>query len=806
MFRRSRLPQLVVGSLLMLIVLSLSLGSSTWAAQHSAQWPQWRGPQLDSVSHSDQPVSLQGIDSRLWQVELPGPGGSSPVVWDDSIFVTTVEGIESGDPMSLMAFDRSGKLRWKQALDGENRNVRDNANSASPSPITDGTHVWAMMTNGYLHCFTIDGQLIWKKDLQQEYGEFNIQFGMSSTPVLDQGRLYLQLIHGNMRDRGRTSEGHVVALDAQTGAQIWYHKRLTDGYAENLHSYASPTIYRDQERAFLITHGADYVIGHSLEDGTELWRCGGLNPRGQSYNPTLRFVASPTCIPGIIIIPSAKRGPVLALDPAKLDGDVTENEDAFLWRLQRGTPDVASPVVFDGLVYLAGERGSLTCVDAATGETVYEIERFCAGNHRSTPVVVDDRLIIPGRDGTIYVVQAGHEFKLLNEIKLDQETTASAAVAAGMVYIRTFDALHCFGSKPTSVAAMKEQNADDLQNAEDAQNAEEADRADRANRAAAGSPEVKFAIALHGGAGGNPDRSSAEANARRRASMENALRAGVDILEQGGASLDAVVAVVRILEDDPQFNAGKGAVYNSQRAHELDASIMDGETLACGAVAGVTRVKNPIDLARLVMTDTRHILLAGAEADKFAESKGLEMVENSYFSTRRRRESQERLEQELSHLSAPDRADPKAAYWPEWDLGTVGCVAVDSQGNLAAATSTGGMSNKRIGRIGDSPIIGAGNYADNGTCAVSCTGLGEQFIRHAVAYDIAAQMKYRGVSLQQAVEDNMTNRLNPNDGGLIAVDQAGNIVMEYNSSAMARGAADSNGRFEVFWGNEAVSN
>lgn len=307
---------------------------------------------------------------------------------------------------------------------------------------------------------------------------------------------------------------------------------------------------------------------------------------------------------------------------------------------------------------------------------------------------------------------------------------------------------------------------------------------------------MKFAIALHGGAGSDPRSCSAESNRQRKLAMAQALQVGIEFLKQGGSALSATEQVVKILEDDPQFNAGRGAVFNARGTHDLDAAIMDGRTLACGAVAGVSTVKNPIALARLVLSETRHVLLAGSGAEEFARSQGVPLVAPEYFDTEQARQSWELL---LSEQSDSNLSDPGRAFVPNWDIGTVGCVAQDGEGNLAAATSTGGITHKQFGRIGDSPLIGCGTYADNLTCAVSGTGIGEQFVRFTVAYDIAAQLKYRGVSLAEAVADNLFRRLNRGDGGVIAIDRTGQIVMEFSTPGMARAAADSNGRFEVRW-------
>lgn len=302
---------------------------------------------------------------------------------------------------------------------------------------------------------------------------------------------------------------------------------------------------------------------------------------------------------------------------------------------------------------------------------------------------------------------------------------------------------------------------------------------------------AEWAIAIHGGAGTLDRNAPAAEQAEYRAALSAALTVGRDRLARGESALDACEAVVRMLEDDPHFNAGRGAVFNEKGEHELDASIMDGATLACGAVAGVRTVKNPISLARLVMTKTRHVLLMGDGAEQFATSVGVDRVPNTYFDTERRRKV---LEEVLRERQKQAAVDPAAR--PPLTYGTVGCVALDRQGRLAAATSTGGLTAKRWGRVGDTPVIGAGNWAD-GTVAVSGTGTGEQFIRYAVGRTIAARMQFGGQSLAEAADAVVHHTLQKDDGGVIAVDHRGQIAMPYNSEGMYRGAADATGRFEV---------
>jgi beta-aspartyl-peptidase (threonine type) len=310
--------------------------------------------------------------------------------------------------------------------------------------------------------------------------------------------------------------------------------------------------------------------------------------------------------------------------------------------------------------------------------------------------------------------------------------------------------------------------------------------------AAADGDEPMISIAIHGGAGVIGRASMTEENERAyRADLERALDAGYGVLEKGGTSLDAVVAAVRILEDSPYFNAGKGAVFSHAGINELDAAIMDGATLKAGAVAGVRHVKNPIELARMVMERTPHVLLAGEGAEEFALDQGVELVPGSYFHTERRWKQLEEAQKEERTASV---SNEDIAYF-----GTVGAVARDRSGNLAAATSTGGMTNKRWGRIGDSPIIGAGTYADNATCAVSATGSGEYFMRAVVAHEICARVRLAGVTAAEAAKDVVHGTLAKigGDGGVIVVDRNGALSLDFNTEGMFRGARDSAGRREV---------
>ena len=307
-----------------------------------------------------------------------------------------------------------------------------------------------------------------------------------------------------------------------------------------------------------------------------------------------------------------------------------------------------------------------------------------------------------------------------------------------------------------------------------------------------------FAIIIHGGAGTILKKNMTdEKEAAYKAKLEEAIKVGHTILKNGGTSQEAVIKTIQVMEESPLFNAGKGAVFTNAGTNELDASFMDGKTLNAGAVAGVKDVKSPIELAVKVMTDSEHVMLSGEGASTFAKEKGLEIVDPSYFYTERRFKSLQRIiDREKTQLDHDD----KTAVFYDSDIknakfGTVGCVALDKNGNIAAGTSTGGMTNKRWGRIGDAPIIGSGTYANNNTCGVSSTGWGEYFIRSQVAYDISAQMEYKQKSLKEATTDVIQNKLTKlgGTGGVVALDKNGNMSFEFNTAGMYRASMNDKG-------------
>ena len=308
-----------------------------------------------------------------------------------------------------------------------------------------------------------------------------------------------------------------------------------------------------------------------------------------------------------------------------------------------------------------------------------------------------------------------------------------------------------------------------------------------------------FGIVIHGGAGTILKKNMTDSleNAYK-AKLKEAITIGHTLLKNGGDAMEAVTKTINVLENSPLFNAGKGAVFTHEETNELDASVMDGATLNAGAVAGVTHIKNPIDLALEVMNNSDHVLLAGKGAEIFAQSRGFELVDPSYFYTQKRFQSLQRAKERQSK-----KENTKVAFEDPFiknsKFGTVGCAALDKNGNLAAGTSTGGMTNKRWNRIGDAPIIGAGTYANNATCAVSSTGWGEYFIRAMVAHDISAMMEYKGVSLQEAAREVIQEKVPSlgGDGGIVAIDKDGNVAMEFNTAGMYRAHMNADGELII---------
>jgi outer membrane protein assembly factor BamB len=410
-------------------VKTLTMLLALTATASADDWPAWRGPNRDGVSaEKNLPVAWSAEKNVLWKAELPGPAGSTPIVVKDRIILVSPKA--AAGQIVLLCFGADGKVLWEKPL----ASVKDAGNLASASPSSDGTHVWAYSGTGDLACFTLDGEEKWRVAMQERYGRFKLQFGMTSTPLLQDGKLYLQLIH--------SGGAWVVALDAATGKELWKTERKSDGVDECEHSYASVQWWPG---GVLITHGNDYTIGHDPKDGHELWRLGDLNPK-EKYNKTLRFVASPLATPDLIVVPTAKGGAVVGLDPHATGKIDRENAAHQRWRVNSGTPDVSSPLLYEGIVYLSDNSGTLTALDAKTGAQVYK-QRPDKDNHFASPAAGDGKIYLASRNGTVSVVAAGREFKVLSVNVLGTPFDASPAISGGRIYLRGATTLWAIGEK-----------------------------------------------------------------------------------------------------------------------------------------------------------------------------------------------------------------------------------------------------------------------------------------------------------------------------------------------------------------------
>ena len=420
-----------------LVFFVASLSALPGAAEN---WPHWRGPRFDGTStETGLPTTWSRDNNVRWRLPLPGPAGATPVVWGERVFLTSTD--KGSDAVLVLAVSRSGKELWRREVDRGSQRVPPRfaleTTLASPSPVTDGEHLWALFGTAKLVAFDLDGEAVWTRDLAALYGEPKTYFGLSSSPFLHGGRLYLQLLH--------TDRQLVLALDPGTGEEIWAHERRTDARAECLHAYTSPVAYRpggDGEELLLI-HGADYLTAHRPADGAEVWRHGGLNPK-DGYNTSLRLVATPVVADGLVVVPSAKRGPVYGLRPAGARGDITGAARHTAWDIERGTPDVPSPLVHGGIVYLSGESGRLTVLDAAKGTEVYA-ERVHQSTHRGSPVIADGKLLLTGTDGTVSVLRPGKSFEVLAKNSVEERLAASPAISGGTIYLRSYEALYAIG-------------------------------------------------------------------------------------------------------------------------------------------------------------------------------------------------------------------------------------------------------------------------------------------------------------------------------------------------------------------------
>lgn len=399
-----------------------------------ADWRTWRGPSKDGISTAKNlPDVWNEKENVLWKFALPAAGSSTPIVVGDKVFLT----LEKDKEVRLYCISTMGRELWWHKVcetDGKGNGERTNA-SATPS--SDGDRVFVTTGTGEVVAFDVSGNEKWRFNAQDRYGKFRFGFGFHSTTVLHEGRLFLQLIH--------SAAQLVVSVDSTTGKEVWNVERKSDGVAECEHSYASPTVHRQGDLSVLITHGNDYCIGHDPATGTELWRIADLNPKDR-YNRTLRFVASPVASNGFVVAPSAKNRGVSVVRLAEAKGRIGKGGVGELWRMDKGTTDVTSPLLYEGILYLCKENGTVLCLDAKTGEQLYQ-ERFHGQTYRGSPVAFNGRILFTARDGTFTLIKAGKSYNLLVKNKLDDEFTASPAISRDRLYLRGYKFLYAIGKK-----------------------------------------------------------------------------------------------------------------------------------------------------------------------------------------------------------------------------------------------------------------------------------------------------------------------------------------------------------------------
>jgi outer membrane protein assembly factor BamB len=409
------------------IAVALAIGSTALVAEN---WPSWRGPTNTGVStETDLPVSWSSKENVLWKLPLPGVSGSTPIVWDDRVFLTVAD----GGNLELWSVERTqGTVLWKRHLDTGNEKKRK-GNLSSPSPVTDGKRVWALTGTGTLRAFDFGGRELWSRNLQNEYGRFGILHGYSSSPLLHGSSLYIQVLHGFHTD----DPSYLLALDTKSGQTRWRVERPTDAPREAPDAYTTPALLESADGIVIVVSGADYVTGHAAESGEELWRIPGLNP---TRNPMQRIVASPVVRMNLIYVPSRVK-PFLAMQASGLSGRIAPD---VTWKTDRG-PDVPSPVVTESSVYLLNDSGILWQLEAATGNVIWGPKRLETSSYSASPVLADGRLYATNENGLTTVVSAGAEFNILAINDVGENTLASLAISEGQIFLRTARHLFCIG-------------------------------------------------------------------------------------------------------------------------------------------------------------------------------------------------------------------------------------------------------------------------------------------------------------------------------------------------------------------------
>jgi outer membrane protein assembly factor BamB len=402
------------------------------SAVSADNWPQWRGPALNGVStETSLPLSWTTDQNVAWKLPLPEWSGSTPIVWGDSIFLNVAE----GTTLSLWCVDRKGpSVRWKAPL-GTGNHREQKQNMSSPSPVTDGTSVFAMTGTGVFTAFDFKGTTLWSRDIQREYGRFGLNWGYASSPLLYEDGLFVQVLHGMRTD----DPSYLLRLDKKSGKTIWKVDRPTDAIRESPDAYTTPALLRYGTATEIVVSGADVVTGHDPATGRELWRLKGLNP---SNDPSYRIVASPLIAGGLVIAPS-RQSPVVAIRPGGR-GDITQSHKA--WQFSRG-PDVPSPVSDGTHLFLVTDNGIVYTLDLKTGAVVWGPTRLKAGTYSASPVIADGRVYATNEDGVTSVFGAGPKFELLAENALHDYTLSSPAISEGQIFIRTAQHLFAIGQR-----------------------------------------------------------------------------------------------------------------------------------------------------------------------------------------------------------------------------------------------------------------------------------------------------------------------------------------------------------------------
>jgi outer membrane protein assembly factor BamB len=413
----------------LLLIGSIVLAS---VAVHAENWPQWRGPQLNGVSReANVPFTWDRSTNVAWKLALPSWSGATPIVWDNHIFLN----VANGEHLFLWAVDRNAGTRlWERPLGGGNHKERKQ-NMSSPSPVTDGKRVWVMTGTGIFKSFDFAGTELWSRDIQTEYGRFGLNWGYASSPLLHEGSLYVQVLHGMKTD----DPSYVMKIDGASGKTLWKVERPTKAISESPDAYTTPALLRYGTTTEIVIAGGDVVTGHDPASGKELWRMDGLNP---TNNPNFRIVASPFVHGQMIYAPTRER-PLLAIRPGGR-GDITATHK--IWSTNEG-PDVPTPVTDGTYFYIVRDNGVMWCLDAKTGQPVYGPERLKPGTYSSSPVLADGKLFVSNEDGLTSVVKAGPKFAILAENALDDYILSSPAVSDGQVFIRTAGYLWTIGSR-----------------------------------------------------------------------------------------------------------------------------------------------------------------------------------------------------------------------------------------------------------------------------------------------------------------------------------------------------------------------